>query len=121
MWAFLLQLLGLGPGLVSLGNKLVDARVQLAQAANDKERVAAEERVQSLTLQMEALKTDQTAPFVRAAFAFPFLVYVNKLILWDKIISGGAGNTDPLGTDLWAMLMMIAGFYFVHWTIGRFR
>ena len=121
MFSLLSTLLGLGPTIAGIANKLADARIAQAQAQTDKEKIAADERVKSLEVQMEALKTDQTAPFVRAAFAFPFLVYVNKLVLWDKIISGGSGNTDPLGTDLWAMLMMISGFYFVHWTIGRFR
>lgn len=121
MWNFLGWISGLGPTITSIFNKLEDARVALANAQNEKERIAAQERVATIQAQLEILKADPIGAFVRLAFTFPFVLYINKIILWDKLWTAGKGYTPPLGTDIWALLMMIAGFYFLRWTIGKFR
>ena len=121
MFSLISTLLGLAPSALGLANKIADARVELAKAQTDKDKIAAEERVNALRVQQQGLVGDPAAAWVRVAFTAPFVAYVWKLVLWDKLITGGTGNTDPLGADLWSMMMMIVGFYFLHWTIGRFR
>jgi hypothetical protein len=121
MFSFLSALIGLGPTIAGITGKIADARIAAAQASTDQEKIHAEERVRSLEAQRDALAADPAAPFVRAAFAAPFIIYVWKLIVWDKIVLAGAGSTDDLSNNLWYLAMMIAGFYFLHWTLGRWR
>ncbi|MFG1389096.1 hypothetical protein [Xanthobacter versatilis] len=48
---------------------------------------------------------------VRPLFALPFVIYINKLVLWDKVM--GLGSTDPLSPELWQLCMTIIGAYFI--------
>ena len=46
----------------------------------------------------------------RPLFAFAFVIYVWKVIVWDKVL--GLGVTDPLSAELsrWAMIVLTAYF-----------
>jgi hypothetical protein len=46
----------------------------------------------------------------RPLFAFAFVIYVWKVVVWDKVL--GFGVTDPLSAELsqWAMLVLTAYF-----------
>jgi hypothetical protein len=46
----------------------------------------------------------------RPLFAFAFIVYVWKVVVWDKVL--GPGVTDPLSGDVaqWAMIVLTAYF-----------
>jgi len=92
-------------------------------AKTDAERAAIMERIHALN----AAKDLQVAEagqringIVRACFAFPFVIYINKLVVWDKIIMAGTGRTDDLSNNLWYVAMTVIGFYFLHWTVGAF-
>lgn len=121
MIQILMGLLGLGPTIASVLNRLSDAKIALAQASTDQERIEREAQVKSLQAQADALKTDGVAPYVRLLFAVPIILWQWKAVVWDKLIMQGAGSTDPLGGTLEYIAMMVIGFYFVHWTVGAFR
>lgn len=53
----------------------------------------------------------------RPAIAFPFIVYLWKVILWDKVL--GLGVTDALGNQLAAIMATIIGSYFIGRTIEK--
>ena len=46
----------------------------------------------------------------RPLFSFAFIIYVWKVVVWDKVL--GLGSTAPLSGDvsLWAMIVMTAYF-----------
>lgn len=46
----------------------------------------------------------------RPAFAFAFVIYVWKVVVWDKVLD--LGSTDPLSAELsqWAMIVLTAYF-----------
>ena len=109
-------------GLSGIASELRQAQKDRLEAANDKERLAADERIKSLQTQMMAQTTgDATwlAKVVRAAWTLPFVVYTAKVIVWDKVL--GWGVTDGLGTYEQRIGMIIVGFYFLDATIGKLR
>lgn len=101
----------LGGGVVQ---SLADAFKAREQAQTDQARVAADERIQHL----QSIRDVQVAEagsrinaFVRAGFAVPVVLYLGKLILWDKILGWGA--TDDLSANLWTYVNVVVGFYFI--------
>ena len=46
----------------------------------------------------------------RPLFAFAFIIYVWKVVVWDKVL--GLGTTDPLSGQVaqWAMIVLTAYF-----------
>jgi hypothetical protein len=116
MWNLLLSLVT-GP-LTQISNDLKEAYTAKLNAANDKERIMADERINLLESRKTSILAAQSDPierYVRIAFAFPFVLYVNKLIIWDKVLAWG--TTDPLSTDLNQLFWIIVGGYFVDGTI----
>jgi hypothetical protein len=53
----------------------------------------------------------------RPMFAFIFVIYVGKCVLWDKVL--GWGSTDPLSPELANIEMIIIGGYFGGRTIEK--
>jgi hypothetical protein len=114
MWGFLSGLLGLGNAVSSIASKIAEAQVEKAKALTDRERIAADERIKTLEMQRDILISEQGSRltrWVRPAFAFPFVVYVNKLVIWDKVLGWGA--TDPLSADLSETMAIVIGAYFI--------
>lgn len=107
-------LLGLG---TSIATAIADAKIAAIQAGTEAERIHAEERVKAL--EAKATAHGRLEGFIRLAFAAPFIVYIWKLVIHDKVLALGA--TDALSSTLEYLLFVIVGFYFLHWTIGRLR
>lgn len=108
-----------GP-LSSISRDLKEAYQAKLQAKNDEERLAVEERIKILEARKEVIQKAQGDPYekwVRILLALPFVVYINKLVLWDKVF--GFGVTDPLGEDLTMVMMLVLGGYFVDTWIRR--
>lgn len=85
-----------------------------AKAANEKERIQADERLAVLDAQKQAIISSQPDliwRLCRAGFALPFIVYINKVVIWDKVL--GWGVTDNLSADLWYLLYTIVGGFFL--------
>ena len=90
-------------------------------AKTELEKSAAMEHINTL----QAIRDVQIAEaankangWVRAGFAIPFVIWVNKIVVWDIVISGGRGTTHDLGPHVWYIAMVVVGFYFLHWTVG---
>lgn len=118
MWKVLLSLVS-GP-LSSISNDLREAYQSKLTAANDKERIAADERIAVLEARKTSILAAQSDPverWVRIGFAFPMVLYVNKCVFWDKIL--GWGTTDDLSVNLWTVFWIILGGYFVNTAVGR--
>jgi len=97
---------------------LADAKVQLKNAENDEQRIFQQERINALNAKMNLQLGE--APFTRlnamtrtAAAAGPIIVLL-KIFVWDKALGQWTGGyTDPLGEQLWQVIMVVLGFYFV--------
>ena len=98
----------------------VDAyRARLA-ADNTSEKIAAdlaakelavEQRERELATQVVIAEQGRWyTALPRPLFAFAFIVYVWKVVVWDKVL--GLGATDPLNGDVaqWAMIVLTAYF-----------
>ncbi len=84
------------------------------RAQNDRERIAAEMRIETLKAQRDVLVAEQRnrlTRWIRPAFAFPFIVYDFKVIVWDKVL--GLGTTDALSPQFWQLQMIVFGAYFL--------
>jgi hypothetical protein len=108
-----------GP-LTQISNDLKEAYQAKLNAANDAERIAADERINLLEARKSVIMAAQSDPLerlVRIGFAFPFVAYTWKLILWDKIL--GWGVTDSLSSDLTQLMWIVVGGYFLDTTVKR--
>jgi len=118
MWQLLLGLVT-GP-LSSISKDLKEAYQSKLNAANDAERIAADERIALLEARKTSILAAQSDPierWVRIGFTLPFIAYINKLVLWDKVFS--LGTTDPLSPQLSNILMIVLGGYFIDTTVRR--
>lgn len=122
MLSGLLSLIGIVPNVLNTVNGITNAianeKIAALNARTDQERVAAEERVQSLQAQRDVLiedaKHSKADLYMRLAIAIGPAVLLNKVLIWDKALgSWTGGHTDPLGTDLWAVVTAVVAFYFV--------
>lgn len=122
MW-LLKALLGFLSGpLSSISNDLKEAYQSKLAATNDKERIAADERINLLEARKSIILAAQSDPFerwIRILFALPFAIYIWKLVVYDKVLLWGI--TDNLSTDLWNMFYIILGGYFLETTVRTFR
>lgn len=112
MLKFILSLLS-GP-LTQVSNDLRKAYEAKLNAQNDSERIAAEERISLLESRKSIILAAQSDPFerfIRIAFATPFILYLWKLLLWDKVLEWGI--TDDLSQNLWNIFFIILGGYFI--------
>ena len=110
MWSFLTGLMGLK----GIAEKIADAYAERQKALTDRERIVADQRIKTLEMQRDVLVSEQGSRltrWVRPALAFPFVVYVNKLVIWDKVL--GFGSTDPLSPELAETMAIVIGAYFV--------
>lgn len=123
MWTTILSLvLGAVPGVIK---GLAQARVDLANAETEHEKVEASERLKTLEIQRDALVKEAQTPWAtvaRFALLAPFVFYWWWILAWDKIACKWFTeedmvrtfcNTDDLGPYIWAVAGGMVGFYFL--------
>ncbi|MDE2104543.1 MAG: hypothetical protein KGL39_45330 [Patescibacteria group bacterium] len=109
MIAFLLGFLHLLPGFTSLAQtvvgKIYDSKVAMYQARWGTTRDVAVAAIQSTAATnqakagwIQAVSASPVLSFVVVGFAFPFIFYLNKVIVWDLCL--GRGSTPPLRYEL---------------------
>lgn len=98
----------------------VDAYRAKLSSENASEKVAADLAARELAVEQREneLATQLTiaeqgrwfTALPRPLFAFAFVIYVWKVVVWDKVF--GFGSTDPLSGDVsqWAMIVLAAYF-----------
>jgi hypothetical protein len=122
MFAIITSLLGLVDPMSRIAGKIADARIASIQASTDKERIEQEERIKALEARRDVLKAESDGRVngvIRALLAAPIVVFLWKVIIWDKVLA--LGTTDDLSENLWYVTMVVLGFYYVHWTVGRLK
>ncbi|WP_371346449.1 hypothetical protein [Ancylobacter sp. IITR112] len=96
-------------------------------AQTERERMAAEVTKESIRAEVEAQKAGRDlliaeqgrwyTAIIRPLFALPFIVYVWKLVVWDKVF--GWGVTDPLSAQLSDIMLTVIGVYFGGRTVEK--
>jgi hypothetical protein len=107
------QFFSLVPGLTGLGqtwiNAHYNAQVQQVMAKLNADRDTA---VAVLQMQGEVQSKFWFVAAIPPLFALPFVLWVWKAVVWDKLIMDGATSTDPLNGVLSTAFIMILTFYF---------
>lgn len=116
MWNLILSFLG-GPIIsgaldaykAKLGNENNEATLkeQLAEA-NVRADIARQTAEQAVLV---AEQGNWLTRSVRPLFAAPFIIFLWKVIVWDKVL--GYGVTDDLGPQLWSVATFILSAYFI--------
>lgn len=119
MWTILANLIG-GPivsGLIGAYKAKLDAKgkdnaMAADLAAKEIEGEVAARQVEASIIRSEEGRWYTALP--RPLFAFAFVIYVWKLVVWDKVVMGNwaQGSTDPLSIELshWALIILTAYF-----------
>jgi hypothetical protein len=119
MWALLIGLIN---PLTKIVGQIAQAKVDLAKAQTDQERIHAQERVDTLQARRDVMVAEggtRINAIVRAGYALPFMIYNMKLVLWDKVLA--LGSTDPLSPELFQIEMACIGFYFLYDAVQAFK
>lgn len=121
---------GISNVLNTLTAKIADAKIAQINAKTAEEKIAADERVRTLELQrdtmlkaMETRANLQTAElgvskaniYTRTMLALPIGIVLWKVFVWDKALGQWTGgHTDALSPELWQVIMVVLGFYFLY-------
>ena len=99
MWSWLASLIG-GP----VVNGLINAYKARLDASNTQDRIAADLAAKEIEADIVARKEASAViiaeqgrwytAIIRPLLAFPIIIYIWKVIVWDKVL--GLGATDPL-------------------------
>lgn len=103
----------------SIASAIADAKIAAINAGTEAERIAATERV--ATLEARARAHNALTAVVQIGFALPYIIWLWKAVPYDKVWMQGQTATDGLGGVLEYGFLVVLGFYFLTWTIGRFR
>lgn len=108
---------------------LSNEKIALINAKTQDEQIAAQERVNSLSLKRDLMIAEAASSGLNIKMRF-FLamgpaVVLAKLFIWDKVIGSFAGCagalpgtcklflTDPLDSNQWQVVSVVVGFYFL--------
>lgn len=111
MWSWLTTLIG-GPVVTGL----INAYKARLDAANTRDRLAADLAAKEIEAEIDARRQGNAlliaeqgrwyTAIIRPLLALPVIIYLWKVIVWDKVL--GLGTTDPLGGTVaeWAGLIV---------------
>lgn len=112
--------------LSSVVTEIAKAKIAMANAQTDQEKIHAEERVKSLEARRDMLiargnlqaAEAQVSPLnviMRSVIAAPVAILLWKVLVWDKALGQwSGGRTDALDPNLWNVVMAVIGFYFLY-------
>lgn len=116
----ILSFLGLLPKALgtidNITNAIANEKIAGLQANTQEAKIASDERVQALNAQMQVLLADSKVSnldiYIRTAMASGVAFILCKIFFYDET---GFGTTNiPNDSNLWNVMMVIIGFYFLH-------
>lgn len=131
----LLSILGIIPNALNtingITNAIANERLAKIKAKTDEEKIAADERIETLTARRDVMVAragngwDSIATFL---LTIPVIAFDMKILLWDKVASSFAGcsgkygsldgcevfNTDKLTPEMLAFVGAVHAFYFLY-------
>lgn len=117
--SWLTILLGLVDPIEKITEAIIKARADALNAATEQERIASQERVATLQARRDALIAEagvsRANMIVRAVMAMPVAIVLWKILVWDKALGQWTGgHTDSLSPELWNVVSVVMGFYFLY-------
>lgn len=119
----MLWMLQLIPGLFNTVNGITNAisneRLKLIDAKTDQQKIASQERINSLQAKRDVMIAESGASklnaFVRACLAAPVAIVLGKIYVFDKAFGQWTGgHTDALDPNLWNVITATIAFYFLY-------
>lgn len=109
---------GLFGSINSITAAISNEKIAAITATTDAERIHSQERVAQLQQQRDVLIADAQHSkldlYIRSFIAIGPASYLLKIFLWDKVLAYWTnGTTDRIDQNLWQVVMVILGFYFV--------
>jgi len=103
----------------NITNAIANEKIAALNATTDQERIAANERIATLQARRDVLIAESSVSraniWVRTVFAVPVIFVLWKLFIWDKALGDYThGHTDTLSPELWHVIMIVIGFYFLY-------
>ena len=125
-WLSILKLIG-GIDIGGLAKTAADAYAAKTDAGVKRDQIDSDLVAKSVALSIQEAQLNEQiiiaeqgnwlTRLARPAIALPFILYLWKVIFWDKVL--GLGVTDPLGTNLDAVMATIIGSYFIGRTVEK--
>jgi len=118
----MLWLLQLINPITAITKQIGEARAALEKEQNTERRIQLEGEVAALNAQQSVLISTQQFflnRLMRFLIAFPIAFILWKLFIWDKAL--GLGSTDSISQDLWDILKIVVGGYFLTNVVERWR
>lgn len=103
-----------GGGIKAIGEQLNLAYETKMRAETDADKIKADMDIEQLKARQAVLIAEQGSwltSWIRPAIAAPFVIYLWKIIVIDKVLKMGV--TDNLPPEIWQMFMVIIGAYFL--------
>lgn len=120
MWSLLLSLL---PGVFSTINGITkaisDEKIKGLQAKTDQEKIAAQERVNTLQAQRDVLVSSASQSkldiYMRNFIALGPAAYIFTIFFYDKVLGSITQHaTDKVTDAQWGVVTAVIGFYFLY-------
>lgn len=103
-----------GGGLAAIADKLEKAYQAKLTAETTDKKLEIDAQIEQLKARQSVLIAEQGSwltSWIRPAIAAPFVIYLWKIIVYDKVLR--LGVTDNLSPEIWQMFMVIIGAYFL--------
>lgn len=96
-----------------------DSKIASINAKTQEEKIAADERTRALEARRDVLIAEGHATnanvYTRTFIALPIGILFWKIFVWDKALGQWTqGRTDALSVELWQVITIVLGFYFVY-------
>lgn len=106
--------------------EIAGARVEAKNAATERERIEAEERARALEARRDLMIAEAGRSrwnmIMRGVLALPVAILIWKIMVYDKALGEWTGGrTDALDDNLWMIVSVVLGFYFLDKTLDRFK
>lgn len=117
----------------NITNAISNERIKQISAKTEQERIASQERINSLSAKRDVLVAESGSSkinaILRASIGASAAILIAKLLVWDKVVgsyyhcAGEAGRymegcqtfrTDLLDNNQWAIVSAVVGFYFLY-------
>ncbi len=98
----------------AIAKEIAKVRIAAENADTEEKRIEARIQVSQLEHRAQVLIAEQSHPItrlIRPLWAAPFVIYAWKVLVWDMVL--GWGTTPPLGTQMYYLMTVIAGAYFL--------
>ena len=106
--------------ITSVTTALTNAKIAQINATSDVEKAQIQAQIEQLQAQQNVLIANANSGLgwideaMRLGFALPFIVYLNKAVLWDKVWGSWPNySTDPISDVMIYVLYAILGYLFL--------